>query len=217
MQSCKRRHTSGRRALSGPAHRCCPCAGSRAYHPRVSLGHTARRQIAWHHHLDLLLFGYECSAIPLRLWQVGVLARPLEAHSSELYWDSYIGGVLNDCVERIGGIRFVCSRRLLRDTADRQLRRRSALPISEPLPRQVLRPSTECSLNFQLIETGRMAPRARFELATLRLTAEEVKNLNALPGVAYEKLGAIFPSLIAPTPASTSMAIWAVMAILQSF
>jgi len=30
-----------------------------------------------------------------------------------------------------------------------------------------------------------MAPRARFELATLRLTAEMVENLNALFGVAY--------------------------------
>ena len=32
-----------------------------------------------------------------------------------------------------------------------------------------------------------MAPRARFELATLRLTAEECKNLNALFGVAYRE------------------------------
>src|SRR5260370_37002439 len=48
-----------------------------------------------------------------------------------------------------------------------------------------------------------MAPRARFELATLRLTAERIKNLSALSGVAYEKLGAIFPSLVAPTPAPT--------------
>ena len=31
-----------------------------------------------------------------------------------------------------------------------------------------------------------LAPRARFELATLRLTAEAVKNLSALSGVAYE-------------------------------
>ncbi len=48
-----------------------------------------------------------------------------------------------------------------------------------------------------------MAPRARFELATLRLTAERMKNLSALSGVAYEKLGAIFPSLVAPTAAPT--------------
>jgi hypothetical protein len=40
-----------------------------------------------------------------------------------------------------------------------------------------------------------MAPRARFELATLRLTAEGIENLNALSGVAYEKLGAIFAFL----------------------
>src|SRR6266478_6445364 len=48
-----------------------------------------------------------------------------------------------------------------------------------------------------------MAPRARFELATLRLTAERIENLSALSGVACEKLGAIFPSLVAPTPAPT--------------
>ena len=49
-----------------------------------------------------------------------------------------------------------------------------------------------------------LAPRARFELATLRLTAERIENLSALSGVAYEKLGAIFPSLVAPTPAPTA-------------
>jgi hypothetical protein len=46
-----------------------------------------------------------------------------------------------------------------------------------------------------------LAPRARFELATLRLTAEEVENLSALSGVVYKKIGAIFPSLAAPNPA----------------
>jgi len=51
-----------------------------------------------------------------------------------------------------------------------------------------------------------MAPRARFELATLRLTAEMIENLSALSGVAYEKLGAIFSSLVAPTPAPTAAA-----------
>ncbi len=51
-----------------------------------------------------------------------------------------------------------------------------------------------------------MAPRARFELATLRLTAEMIKNLSALSGVAYEQLGAIFPSLVAPTHAPTTAA-----------
>jgi len=50
-----------------------------------------------------------------------------------------------------------------------------------------------------------MAPRARFELATLRLTAERSRNLSALSGVAYEQLGAIFPSLVAPTPAPTAV------------
>src|SRR5260370_42629020 len=43
-------------------------------------------------------------------------------------------------------------------------------------------------------------------LATLRLTAEMIENLTALSGVAYEKLGAIFASLVAPTLAPTPMA-----------
>ena len=42
--------------------------------------------------------------------------------------------------------------------------------------------------------------------STLRLTAEMIENLIALSGVAYEKLGAIFPSLVAPTPAPTAAA-----------
>src|SRR6266446_6094544 len=50
-----------------------------------------------------------------------------------------------------------------------------------------------------------LAPRARFELATLRLTAEMIENLSALSGVAYEKLGASFPSLVAPASAPTAM------------
>jgi hypothetical protein len=50
-----------------------------------------------------------------------------------------------------------------------------------------------------------LAPRARFELATLRLTAEMIENLSALSGVAHEKLGAIFLSLVAPTPAPTAI------------
>ena len=50
-----------------------------------------------------------------------------------------------------------------------------------------------------------LAPRARFELATLRLTAEMIENLSALSGVAYEKLGAVFPFLVAPNPAPTVM------------
>jgi hypothetical protein len=52
-----------------------------------------------------------------------------------------------------------------------------------------------------------MAPRARFELATLRLTAEEVENLSALSGVAYRKIGAIFPSWAAPDPGPNPMSI----------
>jgi hypothetical protein len=46
-----------------------------------------------------------------------------------------------------------------------------------------------------------LAPRARFELATLRLTAGSSENLSALSGVAYGKSGAIFPSLTAPNVA----------------
>src|SRR2546427_6374671 len=46
-----------------------------------------------------------------------------------------------------------------------------------------------------------LAPWARFELATLRLTAETAKNLSALSGVAYKNSGAIFPALAAPNPA----------------
>ena len=53
--------------------------------------------------------------------------------------------------------------------------------------------------------TKRLAPRAKFKLVTLRLTAEMIENLSALSGVAYEQLGAIFPSLVAPTPAPTAM------------
>jgi hypothetical protein len=52
-----------------------------------------------------------------------------------------------------------------------------------------------------------LAPRARFELATLRLTGECSKNLNAVSGVAYEKSGAIFPSLPAPNVAPKFRAI----------
>src|SRR2546425_13332536 len=46
-----------------------------------------------------------------------------------------------------------------------------------------------------------LAPRARFELATLRLAAETAKNLSALSRVAYKNSGAIFPALAAPNPA----------------
>jgi hypothetical protein len=46
-----------------------------------------------------------------------------------------------------------------------------------------------------------MAPRARFELATLRLTADDVKNLNALSGVAYTNSEVILALLAAPNPA----------------
>jgi hypothetical protein len=53
-----------------------------------------------------------------------------------------------------------------------------------------------------------MAPRARFELATLRLTAEAVKNLSALSGVAYKKIGAILIFLAAPNPAPKKYSEW---------
>jgi hypothetical protein len=45
-----------------------------------------------------------------------------------------------------------------------------------------------------------MAPRARLELATLRLTAVRAKNLSAPSGVAYREFGAI----LTPNPASSS-------------
>ena len=47
----------------------------------------------------------------------------------------------------------------------------------------------------------KLAPRARFELATLRLTADVIENLSALSGVAYKKFWAILPALVAPNPA----------------
>jgi len=52
-----------------------------------------------------------------------------------------------------------------------------------------------------------LAPRARFELATLRLTADAVKNLSALSGVACKKSGAMFLSLAAPNPAPKTCAV----------
>jgi hypothetical protein len=66
--------------------------------------------------------------------------------------------------------------------------------------KQIVRMQIHKRLNSQ-----DLAPRARFELATLRLTAEMIENLSALSGVAYEKLGAIFPFLVAPKPAPTPM------------
>jgi hypothetical protein len=53
-------------------------------------------------------------------------------------------------------------------------------------------------------ERKKVAPRARFELATLPLTAEATKNLTALSGVACNNPGAIFPFLVAPNPASNT-------------
>jgi hypothetical protein len=46
-----------------------------------------------------------------------------------------------------------------------------------------------------------MAPRARFELATLRLTADEVQNLNALSGIAYKNSEVNLALSTAPNPA----------------
>jgi hypothetical protein len=51
------------------------------------------------------------------------------------------------------------------------------------------------------IVLNELAPRARFELATLRLTAEMVKTQNAPFGVAYRKMGTILPSSVAPNAA----------------
>ena len=56
----------------------------------------------------------------------------------------------------------------------------------------------ECCQGTQNLE---LAPQARFELATLRLTAEVFENLCALSGVAYKKSGAILALLGAPNPA----------------
>src|SRR6266852_6945104 len=54
-----------------------------------------------------------------------------------------------------------------------------------------------------------MAPRARFELATLRLTAETVKNLSAASGVASKNFGAILTLFAAPNPApKTGCRLW---------
>jgi hypothetical protein len=47
--------------------------------------------------------------------------------------------------------------------------------------------------------TRELAPRVGFEPTACRLTAEMIENLSALSGVAYEKLGAIFLHLVAPT------------------
>ena len=47
-----------------------------------------------------------------------------------------------------------------------------------------------------------------FELATLRLTGERSQNLSAASGVASEKFGAIFPSLVAPKQAPKKIAVY---------
>jgi hypothetical protein len=52
-----------------------------------------------------------------------------------------------------------------------------------------------------------LAPGDRFELATLWFATEEVKNLNALSGVACKKTGAVLISLTAPSPAPKSFSI----------
>jgi hypothetical protein len=45
----------------------------------------------------------------------------------------------------------------------------------------------------------------RFErLTTVLFTAEMIENQSALSGVAYEQLGAMFPSLVAPTPMTST-------------
>src|SRR5258707_1347618 len=85
----------------------------------------------------------------------------------------------------------------------------SFLPMAFELPAidpTTLRLRTECSACFKWLGTLRLAPRVGFEPTACRLTAEMIENLSALSGVAYEKLGAIFPSLVAPTPAPTPMA-----------
>ena len=58
--------------------------------------------------------------------------------------------------------------------------------------------SLSLSSSTWFAKSFKMAPRARFELATLRLTAEAIKNLSALSGVAYKKWGAVPPLLLHP-------------------
>ncbi len=58
---------------------------------------------------------------------------------------------------------------------------------------------------MKMQERKKVAPRARFELATLRLTAERDKNLSAASGVAYIRLGAILTFLAAPNLAPKSI------------
>ena len=57
---------------------------------------------------------------------------------------------------------------------------------------------TPFDLIFQRAKLRRTASRARFELATLRLMADLVKNLSALSRVPYKKPGAILTSSAAP-------------------
>jgi hypothetical protein len=64
-----------------------------------------------------------------------------------------------------------------------------------------LRSETECSEMSKLIEERDVGFPGRIEPTACRLTAEEVKNLSALSGVAYKKLGAILTFLPAPNPA----------------
>jgi hypothetical protein len=52
-----------------------------------------------------------------------------------------------------------------------------------------------------LKKNEKLAPRARFELATLRLTADDVKNPNALSGVAYTNSEVTLALLAAPNSA----------------
>jgi len=51
---------------------------------------------------------------------------------------------------------------------------------------------------MQVIGNNRIGSLGRFELPTLRLTADGAENLSAVSGVAYKKNGAIFPALVAP-------------------
>jgi hypothetical protein len=74
--------------------------------------------------------------------------------------------------------------------------------ILRPSPIQVKKELAQATCNL-FKEKENLAPRAGFEPAACRLTAERIKNLSALSGVAYKKLGAIFPALVAPNPAPT--------------
>src|SRR5271165_5556754 len=90
-------------------------------------------------------------------------------------------------------------RQAVEGTNERLCGKRAPLHFRDSSPRR--REKKKFAVCNQSKQLENLAPRARFELATLRLTAKGNKNLNALSGVAYRQFGAIFPFLVAPNPA----------------